>query len=403
MKNLLTFEMKKFCSVKNAVVVLLALAALMAMVQYNGLRNKSYWGSELSQEDVLVLNEYYRLKTEYTAAQNSSPGEVEALRALKEHQEFYYTQHLFIYQQQLMGKNYTPDRAQDKIELALERDRHLLWGLEEKGYTYLQETPVEVGQRLAANQCLLDQGIAPLTSPYEMTAVNFLYQLLTYPWVLILLITLALLNVDIFSQEVDGGAYKTLYSQPPTRRQVYRAKYLSYGAASLAVLTVLILLAFALVALVNGVGDPRYPIFYYSQSYRGMATVLPAEAPPAAFTFLPWSAYLLRVLPLYLLFALLIIVATGTASLLLQSTANVLNFAIVLLFLDVLMRTIFPVRSSFYLVWPFTASEINGVLLGAFRLSALACLAQQGSAVLALYLVGGAVLQKRNLAGGIQA
>lgn len=196
MKNLLTFEMKKFCSVKNAVVVLLALAALMAMVQYNGLRNKNYWGSELSQEDVLVLNEYYRLKTEYTAAQNSSPGEVEALRVLKEHQEFYYTQHLFIYQQQLMGKNYTPDRAQDKIELALERDRHLLWGLEEKGYAYLQETPVEVGQRLAANQCLLDQGIAPLTSPYEMTAVNFLYQLLTYPWVLILLITLALLNIE---------------------------------------------------------------------------------------------------------------------------------------------------------------------------------------------------------------
>lgn len=403
-KEVIRFENRKFWRSKKTIAVIpLVVIALLGMVQFNVRKDRSYWqeSGELSQEHTLVLSEYYKVKAELTAAELSAPEDTETLAKLKDHYEFFNTQHLFIYQQELIGRNYTQEKAEKRLELDIKRDQHLLAGLEEKGYAFLAETPAGVRQRLAVNQYLFQEKIVPLHSPYEMTAINFLYQLLSYPWILIVLIPLALLNIDMFSREIDGGAYKLLYSQPFQRHKIYWVKYIVHSLNSFFVITALILLVFALVALANGLGDPRYPILYYGQTFHGLGTVTPAEASVNTFTFLPWSAYLLRALPLYILFVFLTITITGTASLLLNNTANVSSFAIVLLFLDIIFRALFAAQSKFYLFWPFTASDINSVLRGSYPLSAAAYLIEEGILTFILYFAGLAHLQKRDLSGGI--
>ena len=152
----------------------------------------------------------------------------DAYDKLNDHYKFYRMHNLFIYRQQLMIKFYLKGEASalERIELWLERDRHMLKKLQ-AGFTFLEENVDQVRQRLLVNEYMLAEGIEPLNSPHTMTAVNFLYQLMGYPWVLIPLIAMALLNIDIFSGEMEGGAYKILYAQPYSRRGFWRQNSLS--------------------------------------------------------------------------------------------------------------------------------------------------------------------------------
>jgi hypothetical protein len=124
-----------------------------------------------------------------------------------------------------MARFHHREEAIERLQLTVERDKHMLQGLEQ-GYELLDHTPEEVKQRIAINEFILENGLTPLNSPHEMKATNFLTQLINYPWILAILIALALLSIDIFSGDVEGGAYKNLYSQPIARGKIYAAKYL---------------------------------------------------------------------------------------------------------------------------------------------------------------------------------
>lgn len=403
-KDLINFETRKFWrSKKTAAVIVFIAVALGGMVFHNSQRNSKYWPSNerWDWESYIAYSECYRIRAEQTALEVSDPDNSSEKERLAELHDFYNTQRLYIYQLELLAKDYSPEKLEKRLTLEIQRDEHLLAGLG-RGYAYAEQLPAFAEQRLAANKYCLEQGVEPPYSPYEMTGTNFISSLLSYPWVLIILIALALLNIDLFSGEFDGGAFKVLYAQPFRRRNIYFAKYAVHTVYSFVVVSSVILLVFALLSGINGLGDMRQPLFYYGQSFQGLTTADPTTAATGIFTFLPWTAYMARALPLYLLFVVLTVTVTATASLLLYNTANVLNFAASLLFIDVVFRTLFSVRSNFYYLWPFTGFEMNGALQGEFPLSPLAYLIAPGILSVCLFTVALIVLGRRDLSGGIE-
>jgi ABC-type transport system involved in multi-copper enzyme maturation permease subunit len=404
MSWLLRFEAMKFIrSKKTAAVLLLLMLALLGMVMYNARLDKAYWNRvsrDLSWERTLVNNESRKLEVQMEELLQGDFQDQDAYDKLNDHYKFYRMHNLFIYRQQLMIKFYLKGEASalERIELWLERDRHMLKKLQ-AGFTFLEENVDQVRQRLLVNEYMLAEGIEPLNSPHTMTAVNFLYQLMGYPWVLIPLIAMALLNIDIFSGEMEGGAYKILYAQPYSRRRVLAAKFLVHFTAGAALISLLVLLVFAGVAGLNGLGNPDYPCPYHGATYQGQKLAGSGDS----LTFLPWRSYMGKVLPLYLLLLAFVTAFIGACSLILSSTANTVNILFSLVVLDFISRTLFPPEHAFNTLWPLAAADINGVLQGAFRLSALAYLLLL-TILSALFLIGACfVLQRRDLTGGIGA
>jgi len=406
MKKDFWFEHRKFWrNRKNLAVILLTAVALLGLVLFNTYRDHNYWGMfgirypELGEErSQLVIREVKPLRRRMQALNLGTNEDTKTLEEMEETYDFYHDHDLLIYQQSMVARDYDKSRAQERIELAIRSDQHLLNGLE-KGYSYLDETPAGIQQRLLINQHLLEENQEPIRTPYTMTGTNFLYQLFSYPWLLIVLVGLCLLNLDIFSGDFDGGAYKVLFSQPYRRQKIYGVKYLVNFLNSFVIVTGLILLCFVVVSLINGLGDTAYPAEYFSQSYRSLSIETPHI--PGDLSFVAWGGYMLRAFPLYFVLCCFIIAVIGTASLLLKNTANTLSCFISLLFLDIVFRAIFVNESLFYKLWPFTPLSLNEVLQGSFSLTALAFLILLGILTVILLTAGLITLQKQDLTGGI--
>jgi len=412
MKAILQFECLKFWYArKNLVVLLVFLAALLAMITYNSIQDGNYWASleaDLNREKALIENEEKAIQDELDAARelvkaSNSPEAEAAVKELQEIAGFLQWQRIYCYQQAILAKEYTKDKARERLELWITRDQHLLGGLEEglvasTSILVQSNTPLEVEERLAVNQALLRDNIEPLNSPYEMTAANFLCHLTSFPWILIVVITLMMLSMDLFSADIEGGAYKILYSQPHKRSTVHAVKFALNIAAGILLVTGLIALTFGLLSLVKGLGETNYPVFYLEGSYSSLVT--DSSAADTVLPLIPWSAYIARVIPIYLLMSCFVLALTGTASLLLRSTANALSAVICLLFLDYSFRILFPSGSSVYPFWPFAALGLKDVLQGLYNGSALAYLTLLGAAALLLIAVSLIVLKKQDLKGG---
>ncbi|MDD2283578.1 MAG: ABC transporter permease subunit [Eubacteriales bacterium] len=412
MKAILQFECLKFWyAKKNLVVLLVFLASLLAMITYNIIQDNNYWAAlevELNQELALIQIEGTNVHEELEMAREAAkagttPNAEVVIAELEKKANFLQWQRVYCCQQSILAGEYSKDKAQEKLELWIARDQHLLNGFEEglvESISILAQSanPLEIEKRLVVNQALLRDNIEPLNSPYEMTAANFLYRLTSFPWILIVVITLMLLSMDLFSADIEGGAYKVLYSQSHKRNQVHAVKFSFNIVASIVLVTGFIALAFGLLSLGKGLGDINYPTFYLEGSYAGLTAG--SSAADIVLPLVPWSAYIAGVIPIYLLMSCFTLALTGTASLLLGSTANALSAVICLLFLDYSFRILFPTGSSFYLAWPFAALGFRDVFQGYYIGSALAYLALLGGCTLLLLTLSLVVLKKQDLKGG---
>ena len=400
MREMIYFESVRFWGAKKTIVVFFVfLIALLSMGAYNMFQDNTFWRKQVAiikSESTLISNEIKDLEAQLKSVRDRASDDTETIEALEKQLQFFRTQHLYNYEQGLMAKHYSKDNATARLELWIQRDQHLLAGMD-AGLSFLDQTEVEVRQRLSVNQYLVQENITPLNSPYEMTSTNFIYKLTDYPWMLIILFTLTILLIDMFSGDIEGGAYKILYSQPFTRSKIYFMKYLVHSANSVIVITGLIMIVFGIAAIFNGIGNINYPTFYFSGSYDGLVT---ATASESVLATLPWSTYIIRLLPLYCLEVCFIITAIGTASLLLNNTANALSVIISLLFLDFGFRTLISGENILFSLWPLTASALNNVLQGSYYFSAAAYLVLLGSLTVLLLVTGLVILNKRNLTGG---
>ncbi|MGI6362302.1 MAG: ABC transporter permease subunit [Bacillota bacterium] len=399
MKNVLLYEKTRFWrSTKNIVVLLGYVGLLVGIIIYNTILDNNYWRNQkdfYGYERNAINNVISEVESQAEIAKEREPDDTETHKEFERQYDFYRWQYLYSYQQMCMARFHHREEAIERLQLTVERDKHMLQGLEQ-GYELLDHTPEEVKQRIAINEFILENGLTPLNSPHEMKATNFLTQLINYPWILAILIALALLSIDIFSGDVEGGAYKNLYSQPIARGKIYAAKYLIRFFYSFVVIIGVTALVFGLIALFNGLGALNYPIPYNEASFQSFETT-------GTHSFLPWSQYILKAIPLFCLLSLFTMLLIGTASLLLKNTGNALNASFCILVLDFLARTLFPVESVFYMFWPLTTASINDVLQGAYKFSALSYLLLLGLSVLILYLGGGLILRKQDLTGGAES
>lgn len=397
MKGLISFENTRFWrSTKNIIVLLAYVAVLIGLIVYNSSLDKSYWNNQqgvLIYERGSINNIITEVQSRTATIEDLNPDDTETLAELEREYDYYRSQYLYNYQQHALARQHTPERNVERIDLDLQRDRHMLKGMEQ-GYEFFDQTKEEVLQRIAINEYILEQKLLPLNSPHEMTATNFLTQLLDYPWILAILIAIALLTIDIFSGDVEGGAYKNLYAQPIFRGRIYAAKYLVRFFYSFLIISGLTALVFAVLIPINGLGSVDYPQGFFLESFQSRDTT-------GALTFLPWSQYILRTIPLYCLLCLFVMLLIGTASLLLKNTGNALNASFCILVLDFLARTLFAPDSKFYTFWPLSAAGINGVLQGIYRSSALAYLILLGLSVIILYVGGALILRKQDLTVGM--
>lgn len=404
MKNLLLFEHLKFWrSRKTLIVLLLLTAALGGMVWYNNSLDKAYWEDikdTIRHEKTRAYSVQTEVEAEREAIRRNDPENSAAIAEITKKRDLIRTQYLFVVQEENIIRAYRDGTATplDMVQVKVNADLHLMKIFEE-GYTFLDETPIQVMQRLAVNQYLLEHGIDPLNSPYQMVGINFLSKLLEYPWILIVVLSLALLTLDMFSGEFEGGAYKVLYSQPFGRGRIHGLKFLVYFGNSFLMVTGLVLAAFILVSLANGLGDLSYPVNYFSASYQGLSTSVADQA--SALTFLPWLEFVGRALPLYLLLCCFTIALMGASSFFLTTTANVLNGLFCLLILDFVSRTLFSWESAFYTFWPFTVAGLNNVLEGLYHLSAAGYLLLLASLTVLLLGVSLFAIKRRQMTGGI--
>ena len=406
MRGLFLFEYMKSWRGKKVTVVLIAfLVALVGMVLFNMVQDKTYWSNQrqsLGIELTRIQIERTDIEAQLSATRENMPEDTEAIDELSTIARYYQWQYLYNIQQQNAARDAIRglDNSRERLELWIVRDLHLL-GMLEAGHDFLDETPALARQRLAANQYLLEENIEPLNSPYQMTAINFAYQLTNYPWILIILLAICLLTMGMFSGDIEGGAYKVLYSQPFSRGKIYAAKYLVNFFNSFVVVTGLVVVVFGIVALINGLGDANYPAMYFSESYQSLTTVSTDVDSTDLFTFVPWTMYFVQILPMYFMLCWFVISLIGAASLLLNNTANVLSALFCMLVLDFLSRSVFTDDSVFLIIWPLTAANLNNLLHGLYTLSALGYLLLLGAFTALSLAVSLIVLIKRDMTGGI--
>lgn len=400
--RLIRFVHGKFWREKKTAGVLFLLAlALIAMVLYNSAQDKAYWDKYLNylhQEFTLIKNQISYWENEIEALERSESDDEAALERLDQQYWFYRRQYVYNYELQTIVTKIDKGHATPRQLLAVQvkRDEHILNGMA-AGYEYLEENPARVSSRLAINRYLLDEDIEVLHSPYAMTATNFIYHLTSYPWIMIVVVAVSLLNVDMFSADVEGGAYKVLYAQPIQRTRIFAAKCLVHLGNSLAIICGVIVLAFVIISLVNGVGQLNYPVPYYSGSFQTMGTQYSQDTA----SFLPWWNYFLRTIPSFLMVCGFTLIFAGFASLVLNSTAAAMNFLICMLFLDINARILFAQGSIFFAFWPFAAVDINKVMEGLHSLSSLAYLAMLTGLAVILFTAGRLLLKRKDLTGGL--
>lgn len=412
MKGIIQFEFLKFCYSKKNLLVLLFLAiALLAMITYNIFRDNNYWltvKENLSFENTLLENEERTILEDLDAARKvakviDTPDTNAVVAELEIKASFLQKQRLYCYQQIIMARDYSKDKAKERLELWIARDQHLLLGheaglIDQTSILAQNGTALEAEKRLAVNQTLLRENIEPLNSPYEMTAVNFLYRLGSFPKILIVVVALMMLSMDLFSGDIEGGAYKVLYSHPQKRASIHGVKLIFNIIASICLVTVLIAVVFAMLSLVKGVGEVHYPTFFLEDSYTIFLT--DSTAFNTVLSLVPWSVYITKAIPFYLLLSCFVLSFTGMFSLFLGNTANTLSAVICVLFLDYSFRLIIPSSSNFYLVWPFAALSFNDVFQGVYRGSALAYLFLFGGLTLLFMAFSLIFLIRKDMKGG---
>lgn len=399
MTGLFLFEGRRFWKPKKTrVIILLLIITLVTFIVFNIVQDKLYWikqAADLTIERVVIESEVKRVNNELLLLKESMPDNLEAAKNVEKQLDFLTNRRYYNIQQINYTKHNNKDNAMARVELWLESDRHLLSGieagfpLEEMGFKI---SGAEIPQRISVNEYLIQQKVQPLNSPYEMTATNFIYKLFDYPWIAIILLPLFLLNIDIFSADFDGGAYKVLYSRHFSRRGIYFVKSIVRYVYSMLIVSCLLAIAFCLIGALNGYGEAGYPISYLSSFHQLTAT--------GSQVLLPWIEYFYRAISLYLIVCSFIIILTGTISLLTKDTLGTLSVSICILFLDYSLRTVFNNESSIYMFWPLAPSVINNVLQGAYRLSALAYLVLLIATTIVLLAVGLCVIVKQDLKGG---
>lgn len=153
---------------------------------------------------------------------------------------------------------------EDILKQTNSRNSNLIIGYQKEYisiYTQSTESKIkDLENGTILNNYLLEHNIEPLLSPNYPSASNLIYLLNSKEAMLIMMILFVVSIVDIFSGEIESGAYKLTYTSPYSRIQIIQAKIL----VSLIFVSILYILipVFVLIisSIITGYGSLEYPI-----------------------------------------------------------------------------------------------------------------------------------------------
>ena len=125
----------------------------------------------------------------------------------------------------------------------------------------------DLENEIVLNNYLLEHHIEPLLSPYYPSASNLIYLLNTKEVMLIMMILFVVSIVDIFSGEIESGAYKLTYTSPYSRIQIIQAKILVSSIFVSLLYIIVPVFVFIISRFITGYGCLQYPILINTLGY----------------------------------------------------------------------------------------------------------------------------------------
>lgn len=266
----LRFEMKKFWGARRNWLLLLFLVVTLigvgGFIKYKDLHYQKWYKDQITFEQVqsgLKLQsfggtiKYYESIYETT----KSPEDLKTIEHLKVLQGDYrewYT---------LSAKLQREKGPLEKLALDIEREQLLLkfYALNEiniEAYTYAWIDFSTFEADLMIKRHLLDNGIEPPSSPYELTGRNFLSKQFSYIGLLLWSMLAVVLASDCFLDDIKSGTYKIIYSLDGKRFLVVFSKWISVILNFLIIFLSLNLVAIVYFMVMRDFGDSHYPVLF---------------------------------------------------------------------------------------------------------------------------------------------
>ena len=211
-------------------------------------------------------------------------------------------------------------------------------------YTYSDR--IEMEQRIAINEILLEKDIKPVFTNFSMQSYHFIRTAFTNVIPIVMVLIVLLFSNDALSAEAETGTVKLLLTQPVNRMNVFNAKYFSRLALSLGFFAFVFGVFFVILGFIKGFGNTEYPTLFYTGEYINV------------------SDFML----LTILMAFLLIVAvnafTMLVSVLTSNTASSLSISVIVITLLYLLTYQLGVFDSIAQFNPLSYIHITEVLSG---------------------------------------
>lgn len=317
MLKLIKIETFKLFKRTKTWVILIAFALLTALIAYAGYRDaanmKKYYGTEAELNDRKDYLESLKRDKE------NIPEEIKADEdAVNEYKK-------------MIDQN-IEDAEKDiaKYESLLEKEKAGDWKavvnakieeLEEqielsKDDSYSKEWVAELQRQIEALQYYIDNDIKPEQS-YDYNARIFLTIIISVLGEIFLAMGIAVFASDMVSGESTPPTLKLLLTQPVSRGKVLLSKFISVTLSAVTLIIGVELIAYLIVGLIFGFGDPNYPLavglkYVFESGQEGMPYLVPVAG---SSYYIPAWEYIIKLLLLQALF-----IATCTAVVFLLST-----------------------------------------------------------------------------------
>lgn len=363
MSEIIRSELFKFYkSKKNLIIILLFFAYLFSINLYSLNQYKGYMSEEHSthQNKRVQAGGFLAQSTKrYEKDEKLTDEEREKLR---DEIEFYRVERNKL---MLMEFGYKEDiKEKYNYILMAENDRYknIINGLDSGIITEAflngkNMTTNDMQKKMILNQYILDNEIQPILNPYTMTGANSLVMFLEGNNLLILIFFIALLSVDIYLSEVEEGSYKSLYSQPFKRNQIFIGKIITITTISLLLIILGVILNFVIISMINGMGNMSYPIMTTENIFS-----LSLSKNPGEFAIIPLWQYVIMgfglLLPiLFSTIALIIFISIFS-----DSSTKTLGISMMLLVMAFIFNNFISKQSIVNLFYPYCYLYVRDVI-----------------------------------------
>ncbi|MFA9399360.1 MAG: ABC transporter permease subunit [Clostridiaceae bacterium] len=230
MKELISFEIKKILKRKKNIIFLICLLLITLVIGYK--LNKSNNMAESTE----------KLQCEF---------QMEFFENEKGKEEL-----INLYREKLDA--FDEKSWKEKIEIQIKIDQYFL----DNNISEYESLDM-IYARLEKNKELLKENIEPIYENYNMSSYNFLVIFNRNIFPIFIMIFILLISSDIVSIEKQEGTYKFMLLQPYSRKKVIIAKIIGATIVALSVLFIILLFGFLILGLINGFGNPMYPMKFY--------------------------------------------------------------------------------------------------------------------------------------------